>query len=81
MNESEERCYMAGEKSAWLNMLKLCIKELGYSFSDATVMSLITERDAAIVALRDLCETNGDNDWPDDLYLADIIEKHVRHGG
>lgn len=34
-----------------------------------------TERTQAIAVLRDICP---DNSWPDDLHLADIIEKYVR---
>jgi hypothetical protein len=35
------------------------------------------ERKQAIAVLRELCGKFGDNDWPDDLYLSDIIEKHL----
>ncbi len=35
----------------------------------------VNERAQAISVLRDICP---DNDWPDDLHLADIIEKYVR---
>lgn len=35
------------------------------------------ERDEAVKVLRDLCEHHGDNDWPDDLHLADAIDKHL----
>jgi len=38
------------------------------------------ERNDAIVMLRQVCEDWGDNDWADNLHLADIIEKHLwRH--
>jgi len=38
------------------------------------------ERREIISALRDACSEIGDNDWPDDLHIADIIEKHLaRH--
>lgn len=36
------------------------------------------ERNEAIATLRDVCEEYGDNDWPDDLNMSDIIEKHLR---
>jgi hypothetical protein len=35
------------------------------------------EREMTIVALRSLCAEFGDNDWPDDLHLADVVEKHL----
>ena len=27
--------------------------------------------------LRQVCAKYGDNDWPDNLHLADVIEKHL----
>lgn len=36
------------------------------------------ERAATVRTLRDICEHYGDQDWPDDLYLPDVIEKHLR---
>lgn len=35
------------------------------------------ERDETIAMLRHVCEEHGDNDWPDNLHLADVIEKHL----
>lgn len=35
------------------------------------------ERKWAIVELRGLCKEVGDNDWEDELYIPDIIEKHL----
>jgi hypothetical protein len=35
------------------------------------------ERRGAIAYLRRLCERWGDNDWPDDLPLAEILEDHL----
>lgn len=35
------------------------------------------ERATTIAALRSLCAEFGDNDWPDDLHLADVVEKHL----
>lgn len=35
------------------------------------------EREATIAALRILCGDFGDNDWLDDLHLADVVEKHL----
>ena len=38
------------------------------------------ERAGVVVTLRALCADFGDNDWPDDLDIADVIEKHLsRH--
>lgn len=35
------------------------------------------EREETVKILRELCEEFGDNLWPDDLYLRDVIEKHL----
>jgi hypothetical protein len=38
------------------------------------------ERSDVIKTLRSVCKSFGDNDWLDDLHLADVIEKHLaRH--
>jgi hypothetical protein len=38
---------------------------------------LIDERARSVNALRDLSARLGCDDWPDDLDLADVIEKHI----
>jgi hypothetical protein len=38
---------------------------------------LWAERVAAVAMLRIECAEYDDNDWPDTLHLADIIEKHL----
>jgi predicted secreted protein len=38
---------------------------------------LVLEREAAVQALREMCRDFGDNDWPEDLHLADILDKHL----
>jgi hypothetical protein len=35
------------------------------------------ERPYVIAMLRTICDARGDNDWPDDLHISDIIEKHL----
>lgn len=35
------------------------------------------ERDEAVKVLRRVCAVSGDNNWPDDLHLADVIDKHL----
>jgi hypothetical protein len=73
-----ERDYVRGNHQAWLSMLGECLRQLGHDAPDAA--RLVKERHEAIAALRSACEAHGDNDWPDDLALADIIEKHLaRH--
>jgi hypothetical protein len=40
----------------------------------------MVERSEAIATCRRICEAHGDNDWPDDLHLSDIIENHLWKG-
>lgn len=68
----------AGNRAAWRSILQQALRELGAE--GHTVESLVAEREAAIAALRHLCDAWGDNDWDESLHLADIIEKHLaRH--
>jgi hypothetical protein len=41
------------------------------------VMQLRAHLDAARAMLRIECAEAGCNDWPDNLHLADVIEKHL----
>lgn len=71
-----ERNFKAGARGAWVAMLSLCLERLGYAGA-AHRWAWVEEREAAVAALRTLCAEHGDNDWPDDLHLADVIEKHL----
>jgi hypothetical protein len=76
----DDKSWTAGNRAAWSRMLDECIRQLGYT--DMKTAAWIAEREAAIVALRDVCDGHGDNDWDEKLHLADIIEKHLqRHLG
>ncbi len=78
MTSKEEEAYLAGGDSAWRTILAEALKHLHRSGRDWTKERLILERSAAIVSLRKLCDELGaNNDWPDDLHLADIIEKRI----
>lgn len=80
-SSDREQGYFEGQRSAWRALLGTCIRELGYSDDvEAAKLAWITEREATIAQLRMACNTFGDNDWDNQLHLADIIEKHlVRH--
>ena len=70
--------YIAGRKNAYTALLRDCLRALGHDPDDTTLAAqLASERQEAITALRELCGPFGDNDWPDDLHLVDIIEKHL----
>lgn len=77
MTDEQERAYEQGEKAAYARMLSVCVAGLQ---QDGKGEQWRVERAAIVAALRELCEEFGDNDWPDDLHLGDVIEKHLtRH--
>lgn len=69
--------YSIGHRQAWLSMLSTCLRELGYHDTAAAGARWVAEREAAVLALRSLCGEFGDNDWPEDLRLGDVISKHL----
>jgi hypothetical protein len=71
-----EQAWLAGNRAAWASMLRLCIRELGYE--GRMLESLVIEREATVVALRGACKEHGDNDWTNDVHLADVVENHLR---
>lgn len=80
-----ELAYQRGRRSAFARVLGDLASEFGWaedllSSEEKLTLELATrttERAAAIAALRDICAEVGDNDWDENLYLADIIEKHL----
>jgi hypothetical protein len=70
-----EQDYIRGNKAAYSNVISFCMKVLNPE--ERTATSLLIEREEAITALRDICHEFGDNNWPNTLHLADIIEKHL----
>ena len=77
MTESEEEKYELGSRKAYESMLNFCIRALGYLDEKYNVELLLLEREQIINALRNFCENFGDNDWEEDLWVPDIIEKHL----
>lgn len=77
MNEKQEKIYCEGSRAAWLLMLQTCLSNLGYDSPEANAQKYILEREATISKLRVLCRDYGDNDWDDNLFLPDIIDKHL----
>lgn len=80
-DEAHERSYIEGQRAAWRAQLSQALGNLiAYGAGDdpvATVTRLTLELDDTRAALREVCEEHGDNDWPDDLHLADVVEKHL----
>lgn len=78
MTENEELQFEEGRKSVWRSLLSEAVREIGAE--DQALEGLIAERFDAVKKLREICAEYGDNDWDDDLRLADVIEKHLyRH--
>ncbi len=74
-----DRSYTDGRKTAFRRLLVMCLSELGDSLDDTERQLIIArdERADAVIALREVCESFGDNDWKDNLYLSDVIDKHL----
>jgi len=73
-----EKAYKQGSRAAWFRILLLCYQELGYvDDPERKDEKWIVEREATIATLRNICHEFGDNDWDEDLHLADVIEKHL----
>jgi len=70
-----ERATELGRRSALTQVIGSCLRDLDYG--DRSANGWIVEREGAVAKLRELCEEFGDNDWPTNLDLADVIEKHL----
>lgn len=75
MTEQEEIAYNRGRKALARDLLAYAIKELGADIPDGARLAL--ERADVVAYLRTACTDHGDNEWPDDLHLRDVIEKHL----
>lgn len=75
----DEKTWIQGNNAAWRSMLSNCCRELGYDNPEVEKVSWITERVDTISILRSACSEFGDNEWEDDLHLADVIEKHLQN--
>ena len=75
----DELSYIRGSNQALVGMLSFVLGELDFDETDMEkkYYSWIEERQAIVNQLRVLCDEYGDNDWPDDLHLGDVIEKHL----
>lgn len=68
-----EQAFAHGRRSAWANMLLECLRQLGHDDPGAARHQWVVEREEVIRALRAVCHDHGENDWPDDAYLPDVI--------
>lgn len=77
MTEAEEAAYVQGRKSVLREQLTIALRELCAGGEGWDREFLLKERADAIAALRSVCGDHGDNNWQDNLYLSDIINKHL----
>ncbi len=78
MTPGEEQAFLQGERAAWTRVLQEARNALGRSDKPlADLAALTAEREQVIAVLRRLCEEHGDNDWDEDLHLADVVDKHL----
>jgi hypothetical protein len=81
-NEDEEQAWIRGHRAALTSILSDCLTGLGYQDTEATRAKWIIEREQTIAKLREVCGDHGDNEWSEELHLADVIDKHLaRHLG
>lgn len=84
--EAHERGYVAGRLFTLASMLRHFLGE-HFGLTDqrtieTRVAQLELERLEIVAKLREVCAEHGDNDWPEDLHLGDVLEKHLaRHLG
>ncbi len=71
----KEQSYIQGSNAAWRRILAEAVRELGPE-GDADRWRI--ERADIVAALRQVCDEHGDNDWPDNLHLGDVITKHLQ---
>ncbi len=79
MSDAQELSYLRGSKEAWTNVLRMALHNLAIDPDnlDAAKAAWILERRDTVAKLREMCDIYGDNDWDDDLHLADVIEAHL----
>lgn len=64
------------KKAAYRQILRTCMEGLSDD-PEAVGTRWVQERTDIITVLRDLCKEHGDNNWPDDMHLGDVISKHL----
>lgn len=69
--------YERGSRAAYREMLRMALKGLGRDGPEWTAARWAVEREEVVAVMRRVCDAYGDNDWPDDLHLGDVIDKHL----
>jgi hypothetical protein len=78
-DDAEKCAYNAGHRAALASVFGHVARELAYpgDAPEKLASALMEERLLTVAALRQLCAEFGDNNWPDNLCLPDVIEKHL----
>lgn len=69
--------YESGRRTAYTELLRTCLRELGQEDAQYSGRALALERMEAVCTLRRICADHGDNDWEPNLHLSDIIKNHL----
>jgi hypothetical protein len=69
--------YEDGYKMALVNINQSLLRDMRSNGIKTDGQENIYERQLTIEKLRELSEALGCNDWPDELFIPDIIEKHI----
>ncbi len=73
-----ERDYLRGRQAAQLEILRALLRDPALAkMAGVADPGLAIERQETVAAMRKVCGEHGDDDWPDDLHLADVIDKHL----
>ena len=73
--------YERGCLAAYRAILQECVRQLlpygDFNKSQLLAANLTSELSETREKLREVCELVGDTSYPNDLYLPDIIDKHI----
>lgn len=75
-----ERGYEDGPRTANLIALRTLLRAIGHDANEpdgVKLARLVVVYEETRLKLRDVCAVFGDNDWPDDLHLGDVVDKHL----
>lgn len=77
---NDERKWIDGNRAAFRHVMQHAMGELislGVPAKELEHVGLLAEHEAVRQALRFACAEYGDNDWPDNLSLVDVVNKHL----